>query len=156
MSKSKAPTIGDVTINCPSTPCKVQEEITIQLTGSWYSIQPTEMELWISISLELTDGTRVMVVPEQWDSDIITFILPVLSEVTNPSMAASIVLTAYNVYDNYSVLIKPITIDNTLSDPQNVYPVSLNDGTIESATWMAAQIKLLLKPPVNGLNGPAM
>jgi hypothetical protein len=148
--KDPGPTIGDAVIICPSTPCKILEEISINLTGNWYNSVSLKMELFIKIEIKIAGQTEVLVVPELYEHTEFTFRLPAFQAENNTNLLVDILITAISNNANFKTLTKSIIVDNTL--PNNFlisdYSTVTDFGDLEQLALFSAQLKFLLKSPV--------
>ncbi|CAI2385241.1 unnamed protein product [Moneuplotes crassus] len=112
--KEPLPIIGDATISCVSSPCKILEQINITLTGDWYSHDSSSMQLYIKIMYELPDGARVYAYPSAWEQKEFSLVMPILLREEDSSLIINIIVTATNLFDNSSTLTKTIIVDNTV------------------------------------------
>ena len=151
--KSSSPNIGDAVVSCIATPWKVQESMTITLTGDWYNTQVNFMELWIKIDLKLSDGSIIPLAVDKWEWKLFTFTLPIISRTSNSAISASIHITATNPFERSAVLTKAVTIDNTLSQSNTatVFTNKLDYANIDNIIILSSQIKWVLKTPTNYL-----
>ena len=149
--KSTTPTIGDATITCTSTPWKVQESMTVALTGSWYSSQANIMELWIKLDLKLTNGNIITLAVEKWECKLFTFTLPIISQTSNNAIPTSLLITATNPSEKLAVLVKSFTINNTISSDyaSTAFSNHLDYTDINNIALASSQMKSLLVTPTN-------
>ena len=147
--KSTSPTIGDITIICPSTPCKVQENMTVTLIGNWYSSQINIMELWTKVELKLNDGTTFVLSVYKWEGKSFIFTLPIISATSNSAISASFLITATNPSEKSAVLTKSIIIDNSLSSgyASTLFSNKLDYTVIDSIALLSSQMKSLMRAP---------
>ena len=148
---SMTPIIGDAVITCTSTPWKIQETMTITLTGNWYNTEVLLMELYVKVEFKLSDGTVILIYPENWQKKTFSFTLPVISTTSSSSIPVSVLITATNIYDKSATLTKSVTIDNTLSSGyrSTLYSASTNYQDLQSIILFGAQMKLTLSVPSN-------
>ena len=146
-----SPTIGDAIISCPSTPCKVQESMTITLTGDWYNSQPLVMELYVKIEFKFSDSSVVLIVPEQWQAKKFIFEVPVISSISNNNIPVSLLITATNTFDKSISLTKSMTIDNTLTSDfrSTLYSSKVDYSNLQNIVLLGAQMKQTLSIPQN-------
>ena len=149
--KSTTPTIGDATITWTSTPWKVQESMTVALTGSWYSSQVNIMELWIKLDLKLTNGNIITLAVEKWECKLFTFTLPIISQTSNSAIPTSLLITATNPSEKSAVLVKSLTINNTISSDyaSTAFSNHLHYTDINNIAFASSQMKSLLVTPTN-------
>ena len=152
-SLSTSPTIGDAVISCTSSPWKVKESMTISLTGNWYSSQSYVMELYIKVEFKFSDGTQILIIPEQWQVKTFTFVVPVISTQSNSNIPVSWLITATNINDKAATLSKSIIIDNTLSYNyrSTMYSLGVDYSSIENIVLLGSQMKQTLNTPNNWL-----
>jgi cellobiose-specific phosphotransferase system component IIB len=132
--------------------------MNVELTGNWYSDESSVMTLWITVELQLVNGTKVTLAPESWEQTTFEVDIPLLSSITDSGMSVSVLITATSVYDNHSTLIKVITVNNTVEDSyrSTMHPVEFDHQDNTDIYLLSSQIKLTLQPPINGLRSNEM
>ena len=153
LSKASKPTVGDATITCTSSPCKVLENMNILLTGDWYFGVVSNTDLWFKVEAKLSDGTIALLTSENWQQLEFDITLPVVTTISNSNLSVDLLITTTSLYDTSTVLTKSIVIDNTLSSAyrQSMYPISYDAYSDTDVALMTAQMSLTLKTPVNAL-----
>jgi hypothetical protein len=127
--------------------------MSVQLTGNWYFESEDVVNLWISVELQLANGNKILLTPETWEATSFEITLPILSMETDANMAVSVLISATTVYDTSLILTKAITVNNTIPDSfrSSMYPVEFDKTDDLDIMFMAAQMKLTLQAPANGL-----
>ncbi|CAI2386633.1 unnamed protein product [Moneuplotes crassus] len=110
------PTVGGVTITCPSTPCQILEDFKVDLTGNWYDTYIESMELYIAIFFELSDGRRIPIHSSSWEKKSFSSMLPILSSSSVPLLDVNVLIIATDQEDYSTTLNQTMVINNTLGD----------------------------------------
>ena len=149
LSKASTPTVGDATITCTSSPCKVLEIMVASLTGYWYYREPGQTDLWIKVELKLSNGMQVLVTSEKWNTLNFNISLPILSSTSNDSMNVDVIISATSIHNTALSLTKSIIVNNTLSNNyrESMYSVSYNDYNDADILFLTSQMQLTLNPP---------
>ncbi|CAI2362072.1 unnamed protein product [Moneuplotes crassus] len=113
LRNAATPTIGDMKISCPSSPCKVQEQFKIKLTGNWHDGDPTIMRLYIRILFELPDRRKIFGHISEYRKEEFEFKLPILSFKSDNNLPVHVLVEATSIVHASKILNKTIIVNNT-------------------------------------------